>query len=94
MYYRFKFGRRNSRHFRLSIFIVFLYIQEKHQNTVRTCVDQVNTGSMEVTFFFFLRIRLTTNRSKRTTEEIKDDKAWRTATNKLDLIYANYSVMY
>ena len=45
-------------------------------------------------FFFFLRIRLTTNRSKRTTEEIKDDKAWRTATNKLDLIYANYSVMY
>ena len=45
-------------------------------------------------FVFFLRIRLTTNRSKRTTEEIKDDKAWRTATNKLDLIYANYSVMY
>ena len=45
-------------------------------------------------FFFFLIIRITTNRSKITTEVIKDDKAWRTATNKLDLIYANYSVMY
>ena len=63
------------------------------RSNFKVLCGSVNSGSLKVNFFFRIR-QLVEARVKNTeTEGNEDDIGWRIATNKLNLIYANFSQM-